>query len=110
MTDRSESESEVRRVLLPHWNEILGGYSCAKLYCDAHPAFECGCPICLHHEGLTLIFVGDDWDTLRDKRIFWKKVCPEKVALMAPELIVPGYAGSLKGATGEIMGPTQEGK
>lgn len=110
MTERSQDESEVRRVLLPRWNELLGGYSCAENFCDAHPAFECGCPKCLHKDAMTLIFVGDDFDNLRDKRIFWKKVVAEKVALMIPELIVPGYPGALTSATGEILGPPEEGK
>ncbi len=110
MTERSRDESEVVRFLLPKWNELLGGFSCAALWCDAHPAFVCGCPKCLHADALTLIFVGDDYDNLRDQRIFWKKVVAEKVALLIPELIVPGYPGALTGATGEITGPPVEGK
>lgn len=91
------------RIILPSWNNVLGGYSCAKQWCETAPGHACGCPACLSAAGLTLVYDIDDFrstnveeDRLRYEWLWRRRVVPEKTARLVRELIVPGYPGALR--------------
>ncbi len=88
-----------RRYILPAFSEILGGYGCAREYCENTPGFVCGCPECLHSAAATLIYSGDDWQEQsavgEPKHRDWGRVVvSEKSAKNVRDRIVPGYPGA----------------
>lgn len=91
------------RIILPSWNNVLGGYGCAKQWCEQAPGHACGCPKCLAGAGLTLVYDVDDYRSTTDEgdrfRMEWtwrRRVVAEKTALLVKELIVPGYPGAVR--------------
>jgi hypothetical protein len=84
------------QVILPAYAELLGGFSCAREFCEDHTGFRCGCPTCLHEKGETLILDAPDVEhTEMPKAQQARRVVSEKLGKMVPKLVVPGYPGSL---------------
>ncbi len=87
-----------RRYILPAFSEILGGYACAREYCENTPGFVCGCPPCLHAMSATLIYAGEDWQRVTKEgeihQDWGRVVVSEKAALAVRDRIVPGYPGA----------------
>jgi len=70
-----------------------------NLYCLADVfgprGIACACPKCLAKDGLTAVFLVEDFQQGVYPLGWWPKcVCTEKLALLCVERIVPGWPGS----------------
>jgi len=55
----------------------------------------CGCPDCCAENGMTAVFLVEDFVTDVYPLRYWRKsVCSEKLALLCRERICPGWPGS----------------
>lgn len=99
MTDRDREtlpDDHDPRYILPAFAEILGGYGCAKLYCEESPGFECGCPSCLSSVGKTLVYNSGDYIDGGKTHDWARHVVSERLGMMVPERICPNYPGWLE--------------
>ncbi len=68
------------------------GFSCAKEWTEDRVAFSCGCPNCLHENGLTLVYHPEDWNESGDCQQEWRKrIVSVKTASYTMHLICGGY-------------------
>ncbi len=89
-----------KRVILPA-HDPTHGRPCCKDWCEEAKSFVCGCPACLHERSETLVYSAEDMDETPVRRFWRQRVVSEKVGLLAPEHIVPGYPGGIE------TGPTE---
>ncbi len=92
--------------ILPAYVAPLG-HSCAKEYCAEHPAYSCGCPVCLAAIGCTLVWNADDYDPEEGIQDHWRKrIVSIRTARLAAPLIIQGYPGYDPGPANPPLKPS----